>query len=225
MTIPTGQNWPQVNQANLRDLIAATSLVILLKLDSNRQFFHPMRTWNLMDDNRAPFLHYFKLCASLQIHQWIQTGVTVRKFYGRPWKTIRNLIYAAWSFVHDFVAVGEFKLEIQSRNAQFVSKWTLFFNHETLKFWRMTMKNKRAPLLNNVKLCASFHPHMWIQTGITIWKRKMGFWTLWSWTLTLTFCRGITFVNGNNSWKFHDDVMTGTLWKRCRRWSDGRMDR
>ena len=28
-----------VNKANLRDLIAATSLVILLKLDSNRRFF------------------------------------------------------------------------------------------------------------------------------------------------------------------------------------------
>ena len=30
-----------VNKANLRDLIATTGLVILLKLDSNRQFFSP----------------------------------------------------------------------------------------------------------------------------------------------------------------------------------------
>ena len=29
------------NKANLRDLIAATGLVILLKLDSNRRFFSP----------------------------------------------------------------------------------------------------------------------------------------------------------------------------------------
>ena len=29
------------------------------------------------------------------------------------------------------------------------------------------------------------------------------------WPLTLTFCMDITFVNGNNSWKFHDDTMTG----------------
>ena len=29
------------NKANLRDLIAATSLVILLQLDSNRQFVSP----------------------------------------------------------------------------------------------------------------------------------------------------------------------------------------
>ena len=38
------------NKANLRDLIAATGLVILLKLDSNHRFFSPMSLWNLMDD-------------------------------------------------------------------------------------------------------------------------------------------------------------------------------
>ena len=27
---------------------------------------------------------------------------------------------------------------------------------------------------------------------------------------TLTFCMDITSVNGNNSWKFHDDMMMGT---------------
>ena len=31
----------------------------------------------------------------------------------------------------------------------------------------------------------------------------------------------VTFVIGNNSWKFHDDAMMGTWWKRC----DGRTDR
>ena len=30
------------------------------------------------------------------------------------------------------------------------------------------------------------------------------------WPLTLTFCIDITFVIGNNSWKFHDDMMMGT---------------
>ena len=44
------------------------------------------------------------------------------------------------------------------------------------------------------------------------------------WLLTLTFCMDITFVNGNNSWKIHDDTMTGTLWKRCHRRTDGRTE-
>ena len=46
----------------------------------------------------------------------------------------------------------------------------------------MTLKNKRAPLLSNIKLCASFHRHMWIQTGVTVRKRLS--WLLTSVTLT-----------------------------------------
>ena len=30
-------------------------------------------------NNKARLLYYIKLCVSFQIHQWIQTGVTVRK--------------------------------------------------------------------------------------------------------------------------------------------------
>ena len=29
------------------------------------------------------------------------------------------------------------------------------------------------------------------------------------WPLTLTFCMYVTFVTGDNSWKFHDDTMMG----------------
>ena len=71
------------NKANLRDLIAATGLVVLLKLHSNRQFSAP---------------------------------VTV-KFDGWPQKTIGHLFYTTLSFLHHFIAIGEFKLELQSRNA------------------------------------------------------------------------------------------------------------
>ena len=74
------------NKANLRDLIAATGLVI-----SN---------W-------------------IQIENF-SARVTV-KFDGWPCKTIRQLFYATSSFVHHFVAIGEFKFELQSGNAQFGS--------------------------------------------------------------------------------------------------------
>ena len=46
----------------------------------------------------------------------------------------------------------------------------------------MTLKNNRAPLLSNNKLYASFHYHMWIQTGVTVRKRLS--WVVISVTLT-----------------------------------------
>ena len=115
--------------------------------------FRPVWPWNLMDDpknNRARLLYYIKLCASFQIHQWIQTGVTVRetpnlgqnrRFFSHvtlkidvwPWKTIGHHFYATSSFVHHSVAIGEFKLELQSGNVQVGSKLT-FFSRVTLQF-------------------------------------------------------------------------------------------
>ena len=53
-----------------------------LKLDSNRQFCHPCDReiwWMTSKNKRALLLYYVKLCASFQIHWWIQTGFTVEK--------------------------------------------------------------------------------------------------------------------------------------------------
>ena len=135
-----------MNKANLRDLIAATGLVILLKFDPNHRFFVPCDLeiwWMALENNRAPLLYYIKLCASFQIHRWIQIGITVRKrsiwvkignFLSRVtlkfdrWhgKTIEHLFYVASSFVYHFTAISEFKLELQSGNAQFWSKSMIF---------------------------------------------------------------------------------------------------
>ena len=70
------------NKANLRDLIAATGLVILLKFDPIHRFFGlcDLEIWCMtLKNNTAPLLYYIKLCVSFQIHRWIQTKVTVRK--------------------------------------------------------------------------------------------------------------------------------------------------
>ena len=128
-----------VNKANLRDLIAATGLVILLKLDSNRRFFSlcDLKIWWITQkNNRTPLLCNFKLFAAFRSHWWIQTGARVRKcliwvkiddflcrvtlkFDGWPWKTIGHLFYSTSSFMHHFGAIGVLKLELESRNAQF----------------------------------------------------------------------------------------------------------
>ena len=138
-------------------------------------------------NNRAPLLYYIKLCASFQIHRWFKTEVTVWKrsiqvkigdslshvtfkFDGWPWKTIGHLFCTTSSFVHHFKAMGEFKLELQSGNAQIRVKIGNFFVPCDLEIWRMTLKNNRAPLLCCFKLCASFYSHQWIQTGVTVQK-------------------------------------------------------
>ena len=115
------RSYNRKNKANLRDLIAVMTF----------------------KNNRAPLLCYFKLCASFRSHWLIQTGVTVQKrliwvkiddYFSRvtlkfdvwPWKTIGHLFYATSSFVYHFLAIGEFKLEPQSGNAQSGSNSTLF---------------------------------------------------------------------------------------------------
>ena len=104
------------------------------------------------------------------------------KFDGWPWKRIGHLFHATSSFMHHFVAIGEFKLELQSGNAQSGSNSTIF-RAVYLEIWRMTVTNNRAPLLSNIKLCASFHHDLWIQTGVTVRNRLS--WLLTSVTLTL----------------------------------------
>ena len=103
-----------------------------------------LEIWQVtLKNNRAPLLCCFKLCASFHSHRWIQTKVTVRKrsirvkiwdllshvtlkFDGWPWKTIGHLFYATSSLMHHFVAIGEFKLELQSGYTKFGSKSTIF---------------------------------------------------------------------------------------------------
>ena len=43
-----------------------------------------------------------------------------------PEKKIGHLFYTTSTFGHHFVAIGDFKLEVQSGNAQFGSKSTIF---------------------------------------------------------------------------------------------------
>ena len=113
-----------------------------LNSGKKRCFFgsYGLEIWQMtLKNNRAPLLCYFKLCASCHSHKWNLTGVSVRKrpiwvkidyfmsrvtlkFDGWPWKTIGHLFYCTSSHVHHFVVISEFKLEVQSGNAQFGSK-------------------------------------------------------------------------------------------------------
>ena len=127
-----------------------------------QRFLEPcdLEIWRItFKNNRTPLPCYFKLCASFRSHWWIQTGVTIRKrpilvklnvfssrvtlkFDGWPSKTKGHLFYATSSLVHHFVAIGEFKLELQSGNAQIWVKFDAFSSRMTLKFDGWPWKTK-----------------------------------------------------------------------------------
>ena len=88
-----------------------------------------------------------------------------------------------------------------------------FLSRVTLKFDGWPWKNNRTLLLCYFKLCASFHSHMWIQTGVRV-----------LWPLTLSSCMDITFVNGNKPWWYDDRNIVKKVWQTDRR-TDGRTDR
>ena len=94
--------------------------------------------WMTPKNNRAPPLFHIKLCASFQSHWWIQTWIidsiwvkindfcVTLKFNICHWKTLGHLFCATPSFVRYFVAISEFKLELESGNAQFGSISAIF---------------------------------------------------------------------------------------------------
>ena len=88
---------------------------------------------------------------------WVKIGdvlyLVTLKFQGWPWKTIGHLSFAVSSCVQHFIAIGEFKPELQSRNAQFGSN-SRFLEPCDFEIWRMTLKDNRAPLLCYFKLYA-----------------------------------------------------------------------
>ena len=98
-----------------------------------------------------------------------------------------------------------------------------------LEIWRMTLKNNRAPLLSSIKLYASFHHHMWIQTGVTVRKRLSWVVTsvtltfdLWPWTFAWTLRWSLVI--------YPENVMMIRWWEHSQkgvtdRRTDGRTDR
>ena len=188
-----------------------------------------------LKNNRTPFLSYFKVRASINSN-WSYSLETPNSAQNRqflshatlrldnwPWKTIGHPYYTTSSFVHHFIASGEFKLELQSRNVQFRSNMAIFLSHATLKFdgwpWRTIWHlfyATSSSVHHFVAIC-EFKLELWC--GIAQIGPKFALTSV-----TLTLRMDITFAHGNDSWKFHDNTMTGTWWKRCDKQTDRLMD-
>ena len=85
----------------------------------------------------SSFVHHFVAIGEFKLELTVPKcliWVKINDFFSRvtlqfdrwPWKTLRHLFHTTSSFVHHFVAIGEFKPELQSGNAQFESNSTIF---------------------------------------------------------------------------------------------------
>ena len=147
---------------------------------STSAIFCPVWPWNLTDDLEQGKSEGFESCDRPIVRKrpiWVKIGdVSYRvtmKFDGWPWKTIGHLSFAVSSFVQYFIAISEFKLELQSRNAQFGSNSTIFFSCVTLKFDRWHWKTLGHLFYATSKLCAAFRSHWRIKAGVTVRKRPI----------------------------------------------------
>ena len=168
-------------------LIAATGLVLLLKIGFKLSIFQPVWPWWMtLKNNRAPHLYYVKHSASFHGHHWIQTGVALRKRSIRVkisnffvpcdlqmWQmTLKNNEAPVLYYIKlcaSFQSHGRIQTGVTARRCSVRIKICDFF----LEIWRMTLKNNKAPLLCHCKLCELFHSHQWILTGVTVRKRTV----------------------------------------------------
>ena len=170
-----------------------------------------LEIWQMtLKNNRAPLLCYFNLCPSFYSHQSFETGIKSLEtpisgqnlwffvpcdleMWSMTLKKNRAPLLCYFKFWPRFIAIGQFKLELESGNTKFGSKLAIFFVPCDLQILQMTLKNNTDPLLCYTKLCASFNCHMWIQTRVRVHKRlnwvfisvNLTF-DLWPWPLAWT---------------------------------------
>ena len=135
---------PVMNKANLRDLIAATGLVIsnwIEIINFSARVTVKFNGWLQKTIGHflyttSSFVQHFKPMGEFKLNlqsrntqfgsKLVMLSRVTLKFVGWPWKTIGHLFYATSSFVQHFLTIGGFKLELQSGNAQSGSNSTMF---------------------------------------------------------------------------------------------------
>ena len=127
-------------------------------------FYLLVNEWKLTEQGKSEGFDscYRPSNLKLDSNRQFSARVTV-KYDGWPWKTIGHFFYTMSSFVHHFKSIGEFKLELQSRNAQFRVEIG-----EILSLWPWNLMDDLG------MLCAAFRSHWWIQTGVTVRKPQSG---------------------------------------------------
>ena len=131
-----------------------------LNSGQNRRLFFPsdlefwqmiLKTMGYLFYSTSSYVHHFKATREFKLELQsgnAQIGWKSASFLScvtlevdrLPWKTIGHHFYNSASFLHHSVTTGEFKMELQSGNAQKESKLIIFFSHMTLKFDEWPLK-------------------------------------------------------------------------------------
>ena len=123
----------------------------------------------------------------------------ILKFDGSPWKTIGHLFNATSSLVHHFIAISDFKLELQSGNDQSRSNSKIF---KAVWPWNLTndLEKQRGTSSNQHQaICIISSSYLNSNWSYSPEMAKLGcdLCDLDLWPLTLTFCMDLTLVIGN----------------------------
>ena len=171
--------------------------------------FLPVWPWNLIDDPEKIIRHVFYTTSSFVYHfrsisdfklelqsENAQSGSNsmiswalwpCNLTYDLEKKV--HLFYATSSFVHHFVAISDFKLELQSGNAQFGTKLTIFW---AVWPWNLTYDLEKT--IRHLFYATSSFVHHFVATGVFKLELQSGhaqfgsnstiFRAVWPWNLT-----------------------------------------
>ena len=105
----------------------------------------PWKTIRHLLYTTSSFVHHFKAISEFKLALQSRNTIWVKiseflshvtlKFDRWTWKPIGHLFYTTSSFLHHLIAINEFKLELQSGNAQLASKSIIFC---TVWPWNLT---------------------------------------------------------------------------------------
>ena len=131
-----------------------------------------LEIWRItLKTDRASLLCYFKLCASIHNHRWVQTRVTIPKrpirinigdfwtcvtlqFDGWPWKNNRAHFLCFCRHCASFLNNRWIQTRVTVRKHQIWGQNRRILVPCDIEIWRMTLKKDRAPHLCLVKPCA-----------------------------------------------------------------------
>ena len=129
--------------------------------------FCPLWPLNLTDDLEQGKSEGFESCDQPRVRKrpiWVKIGDVLYRV---------TLKFDVWPWTRQIWGIWKLRLAYSPETPNLGQNQWCFVPCD-LEIWRMTLENDRASLLCCFKLCATFHSHWWIQTGVTV--RKRPFW-------------------------------------------------